>query len=212
MQNEAHCVITRRCGSQWPALIRQMHADRKKVFVDLLRWRIPHSDDLEQDGFDNDDAEYLILREPGSGDHVASLRLLPTTAPHLMTEVFPTLCSKGPPRGTDVREITRFCVAPRGCASERRLARNRIVRAMVEYGLMAGVGSFTAACDMGFLSEVLSAGWDCRPLGPPQLIDGRPVGALHIHIGPATLAMLRDTWTSDPVPLVGMETVAKWAA
>lgn len=189
-----------------------MHADRKHVFVDLLRWNIPHRDGLECDHFDDCHAEYLILRDPDSERHVASLRLLCTERPHLMTEVFPTLCIGGAPRGPDVREITRFCVAPHGRSSDRKLARNRLARAMVEYGLLTGVRSFTAACDMGFLSEVLSAGWDCRPLGPPQIIDGRPVGALQINISPATLTVLRDTWTSDPVALVGMGAFARWAA
>ncbi|HWH21971.1 MAG TPA: acyl-homoserine-lactone synthase [Allosphingosinicella sp.] len=182
-------------------LLRAMHEDRKRVFVDLLKWDIPHDGEIEADQFDGAGAEYLILQDKATGAHLASLRLLRTERPHLMSEVFADLCAGGVPCGPDIREITRFCVAPRGRASERRLARNMLVRAMVEYGLLTGIRSFTAACDIGFLSEVLSAGWDCRPLGPPRG-DGRSlVGALRIDIGPSTLAMLVGSWSCDPVEL-----------
>jgi len=187
--------------SAYPALVRAMHADRKRVFVDMLKWAIPHDTEFERDQFDDGRAEYLVLHDPASGEHLASMRLLSTEGPHLMTEVFPYLCAGGILRGPDIREITRFCIAPRRRAADRRLARNMLVRAMVEYGLLTGIRSFTAACNMGFLSEVLSAGWRCHPLGMPQVVDGSLIGALRIDIDPDTLRMLVGSWSCDPVDL-----------
>lgn len=182
-------------------LLRAMHADRKRVFVDMLRWNIPHDRDGESDRFDGDRAQYLILQNPATRAHLGSLRLLATDRPLLMSEVFSDLCPGGVPRGPAIREITRFCVAPRGRAADRRLARNRLVRALVEYALLTGISAFTAACHMGFLSEVLSAGWSCRPLAPPRMVEGSPVGALLIDISPATLGLLTGSWRCDPVEL-----------
>jgi acyl-homoserine lactone synthase len=182
-----------------------MYRDRKRVFVDMLKWDIPHEAELERDRYDAGPAEYLILHDSSRGEHVASLRLLRSDLPHLMSDTFNDLCVGGAPSDPHVREITRLCVAPRGNAADRRLARNRLVRSMVEYGLLTGIRGFTAVCEMRFLSEVLSAGWDCRPLGLPKVIGGRPVGALRIDIDPSTLARLNENWSCDPVPLQYLE-------
>ena len=92
-------LVTHHNRGAYPALVRAMHADRKRVFVDMLKWDIPHDAELESDQFDDVRAEYLILHDPANGEHLASLRLLPTERPHLMTEVFPYLCAGGVPRG-----------------------------------------------------------------------------------------------------------------
>ena len=194
-------VVDHHTRCDWPALVEAMHRDRKRVFVDLLKWKIPHDDDAERDVFDDGPAEYLILKDGVRGEHLASLRLLRTDGPHLLSEAFPDLCAGALPRGPDVREITRFCVAPRGRAADRRLTRNRLVRSMVEYALLTGIRTFTAVCEMGFLSEVLSAGWDCRPLGLPKLVDGKPVGALRIDVHCRTLRLLNENWSCEPVAL-----------
>lgn len=206
MRTQAIRVATPSEMTQRLALIRQMHVDRKSVFVDLLKWRIGHENGEERDRFDDGSAEYLILHDPVTMEHLASLRLLQTVGPHLMSELFPYLCVGGPPMGPHIREITRFCVAPRGRSADRRVARNQLVRTLVEYALLTGIRSFTAACEMTFLSEVLSAGWNCRPLGPPHLVEGRAVGALQIDISTHTLALLNASWTAESVPLLGVQT------
>ena len=51
------------CGT----LVRAMHADRKRVFVDTLKWDIPHDDVIESDEFDDDSAEYLVVQDAQGG-------------------------------------------------------------------------------------------------------------------------------------------------
>lgn len=194
------------------ALLRGMHADRKRVFVDLLRWDLATDGELERDAFDDESAEYIVLQDSQTSAHRASMRLLRTDRPHLMSEVFPSLCEEGVPSGPTIREITRFCVSPRGSAAQRRLARNMITRAMVQYALLTGIHAFTAACNMRFLSEVLSAGWRCCPLGLPEVIDGDPVGALRINIDAATLRSLNAQWACGPIDFRIAEPINRLAA
>jgi len=175
-------------------LVRAMHAERKRVFVDMLHWDLSHEDNLEYDEFDTDDAQYLILQDQESGDHLASLRLLRTDRPHLLGEVFPSLCEEGVPSGFDIREITRFCLSSRLNAQDRLQARNILVRGMIEYGLMAGFSAYTAVCEMSFLSQVLAVGWDIDPLGMPQVIEGRMVGAFRIELAADTLHKMVAAW------------------
>lgn len=196
----------------FPGLIREMHADRKRVFVDMLRWDLSHDGSGEYDRYDDEFAEYLIVRDRASGEHVASLRLLRTERPHLLGDVFPYLCERGVPRGAGIREVTRLCMSPRRRAGERLQARNLLIRSMVEYALLTGISAFTGVADMAWLAQILAAGWDCRPLGPPRLVSGCLAGALIIHIEPATLNLFAPSWRCEAPPLRLLEFETSMAA
>ena len=111
-----------------------------------------------------------------------------------MSDSFAHLCERGVPRGHDIREVTRLCISPRRRAGERLESRNVLIRSMVEYGLLTGIRAFTGVADMSWLSQILSAGWDCRPLGFPQPVGGGLAGALIIHVEPNTLNLLAQSW------------------
>lgn len=193
-------------------LLRQMHADRKRVFVDMLGWDVPHDEHGEFDQFDDEFAEYLIVQDKESGEHLASLRLLRTDRPHLLKDVFADLCAGGVPAGPDIREVTRLCISPRRRAGERLHARNSLIRCLVEYGLFNGIRAYTGVCEMAWLSQILAAGWDCRPLGLPRNAGGSPVGALIINITPATLNSFVPSWRCEPAEMRMLEFDAQLAA
>ncbi len=194
-------LINRYNAQAHSTVLRDMHAARKRVFVDLLRWPVPHDGIEERDEFDDEDAVYLIVRDPMTGGHLASARLLRTDRRHILGDLFPQLCEGPVPRGADVREITRFCLAP-GIGRQARLAaRADLVRAFIEYGLLSGIRAYTGVAEIAWLSQILSAGWDVRPLGLPQLVDGALLGALEIRIGARTLSQLAGNWRCEPAPL-----------
>ena len=76
-----------------PRTFQSMHEDRKQVFVDKLQWDLSHDGLCEQDQYDTTDAQYLILADGKTSEHLGSVRLLPTTRGHILGEVFPFLCS-----------------------------------------------------------------------------------------------------------------------
>lgn len=205
-------VIDHSNASLHRSLLAAMHRDRKRVFIDTLRWNLPHEAERELDVFDNEHARYLIVADRASGDHLASLRLLRTEGPHLMSEVFPFLCDDGVPSGAHVREVTRFCLSPRLRARERLRMRNVLVNGLIRYALLTQVSVLTGVSQIGFLSQILSAGWHCIPLGLPQRVDGSLVGAFQIHVGPATLALLSPAWQAEPGLLQQLEPGAPLAA
>jgi N-acyl-L-homoserine lactone synthetase len=93
--------------------VANMLRDRKRVFVDLLKWKLAVVDDeYEIDQFDHAGAVYLICSD-ADGNHRGSLRLLPTTAPHILGSLFPDLCDGPVPTGPNVYELTRGCFSPR---------------------------------------------------------------------------------------------------
>jgi N-acyl-L-homoserine lactone synthetase len=198
-------IITKYNASAYQPLLDAMHRDRKRVFIDTLRWDLPHEDERELDQFDNENAEYLVLQHRETGKHMASLRLLHTDRPHLMSEVFPFLCEAGVPRGAHIREVTRLCLSPSLSAPERLRARNALVNGLIQYALIRDVRALTGLSELGFLSQILSAGWECIPLGLPQMVEGSLVGAFQITIMPDTLRSLSQSWQCHPGDLRVLE-------
>ena len=194
-------LINRFNADRHTHVLRSMYAARKQVFVDLLGWKVPHDGVEERDEFDDDDAVYLVVRDPGTGAHLASARLLRTDRRHILGDLFPQLCSAPPPVGPDVREITRFCLAPGIGRRARLAARAQLVRALVEYALLSGIRAYTGVAQLSWLTQILAAGWDVRPLGLPQLVSGELLGALEIRITSQTLFQLAPDWSCEQAPM-----------
>ena len=180
-----------------PALFQSMYHDRKAIFVDRLKWNLQHDGQQERDQFDNEIARYLVLHDPKTEQHLASVRLLPTTRPHLMSELFPHLCEDGVPTGPQIWEITRLIISPGVMRRDRLTYRNMLVRALIEYAVLTGIQKYTCVCEIDFLSQLLAGGWRCTPLGLPQSVGGSLAGALLIHIEPDTLSRTRASWRFD---------------
>jgi N-acyl-L-homoserine lactone synthetase len=191
-------------GSVSDVAFRSMFAARKSVFVDLLKWDLETLDGrFEIDQFDDRHARYLIVTDLDH-QHLASARLLPTTRPHILDSIFPSLCAGGPPRGPSVWEITRFCLARQIGAAERLRVRNHLVTALTEHALDNGIETYTGVAEMGWLQQILSFGWDCRALGEPLRSGGSLLGALEITITSDTPAELTAGGVWAPIPICEM--------
>lgn len=189
-------------------VLAAMFAARKRVFVDLLKWNVPVLDDqFEIDQFDDRHATYLVLADD-AGCHLGSARLLPTTRPHILDSVFADLCADTPPRGTTVREITRFCLDRDRTARERRVIRDTLVCALVDHALAHGIATYSAIAELGWYSQILAFGWHCRPLGVPVSSGGATLAALAIDIDAGTPALLARAGLRSAAELLGDRRVA----
>lgn len=189
-----------------PAL-QDMFEERKRVFVDLLKWDVPVLEGrYEIDQFDDEHATYLIV--PASdGGHAGSARLLETERPHILDTLFPGLCAGPPPRGPHILEITRFCLGRDQKAQNRLGTRNALVSGLVRYALDRGVRAYTGVAEVGWLQQILAFGWRCRPLGLPRMIGGKMLGALMIEISHETPRLLEANGIYRPAPLRFLETL-----
>jgi N-acyl-L-homoserine lactone synthetase len=204
-------VVTANNRHKFQEVVDAMHHDRKRIFVDSLKWNVPVVDGkFEVDQFDNADAVYLLALDETKKVHLGSVRLLPTTKPHLMDTVFPMLCDNGVPRGEDIWEITRFCTAPHLRGRQTWMAQSYLAVAMVEFGLLYGINRYTCLAETSFLSTVMAIGWECEPLGLPKEVNGETVGALLIKITPATLQLFR-TKMGWRYPVLEVDAIAKAA-
>jgi N-acyl-L-homoserine lactone synthetase len=186
-------IVETDLGAEDRRLLETMFADRKQQFVDFFEWNVPVVDGrYEMDQFDTVSAVYIIA-VGASGVHEASMRMLPSTEPHLLGTLFPHLCPGGVPVGKRLWESTRLCLPSRHGAARRLELRNALISAMVDFALARGIERITGVIPDGFRKQVLAMGWRAEPLGPAVRIKGGPIGAFAIDIGRDTPDRLR--WT-----------------
>ena len=175
---------------QFEPLLAAMYADRKRIFVDQLNWKLPITNArYEIDQFDDDHAVYVIASDD-RGNHLGSFRLLQSERPHILDGLFAKLCDRPVPRGASIREITRFCVSPIIATEHRRPMRNRLISALVDHALDRGITAVTGVVTTHFLNQILAMGWNCEPLGKPLAACGVQIGAFCAQIEQTTLDRL----------------------
>ena len=87
---------TSRTGKNRADLKRPLAEYRYKIFIEQLGWQLPTKDGLEQDDFDSDETLYVVGQ---SEDNTicGCARLLSTSSPYLLSEVFPFLMGTAKP-------------------------------------------------------------------------------------------------------------------
>ena len=89
-------------------LLQSVEQYRYKVFVEMLGWELDTPPGRERDQFDHAGTLYLAARD-AKEEIVGTARLLPTTSPYLLSEVFPQLLGgAAPPCDPLVWELSRF--------------------------------------------------------------------------------------------------------
>lgn len=92
-------------------LLEQSFRLRKKIFADQLRWKVSVHGMHERDGYDDLHPAYLLWCDESLTQLYGSVRLMPTTGPTLLYDVFrdtfPDACDLVAP---GIWEGTRMCV------------------------------------------------------------------------------------------------------
>ena len=83
---------------------------RAQTFSERLGWEVVVRDGCERDRFDNENPLYLVSANPRSGEYRGSLRLLPTTGPNMLRDVFPALLKDDEAiESATIWECSRIC-------------------------------------------------------------------------------------------------------
>src|SRR6185295_11038087 len=167
-------VVTSRNALLYEDALRDMFHLRHRIFVERMGWEaLRKPDRLERDQFDTEDAIYLLLMDD-DGTVIGTHRMLPTTKPHLFSDVFPQLCAvKGVQRGKKILELTRTCVDEEALdRATMEHARKRIMVGLFEFCLRAGYEQITLLTPTDLLFRYLLIGLDIKPLGMPVEMDG----------------------------------------
>jgi acyl-homoserine lactone synthase len=149
-------------------MLEQSYRIRHDIYVNWRGWKgLDRPDGREIDQFDNDDARYLVW---GDGSEVVGgARFIPTTKPHLMSEVFPHLVTLGEiPRDPNIWELTRIFTSRGGKSRvNRRQVTLDVFAGMFEMAVEFRLKAISVVCDTFFLPRLLERGIDATPLGLP---------------------------------------------
>ncbi|PSM15889.1 MULTISPECIES: acyl-homoserine-lactone synthase [unclassified Nitratireductor] len=140
-----------------PTLIDEMFRMRAAVFADRLEWDVTVTDGREVDRFDAEDPLYLLSLDDRTGALLGAVRLLPTTGPNMLRDVFPVLVPGGAPASPLIWESSRFAVNPAAFNTCERAEANHVVnRTTIE--LLCGI---VEACQRAGVEHVVSV-FDAR--------------------------------------------------
>jgi len=164
---------------------------RHKVFVELLGWKLKTREEgFEQDQFDGPDTVYIVSQDE-SGSVAGCARLLPTTQPYLLKEVFPQLLNgMVPPETSDVWELSRFAAVnfnePHTSALGQFSSKVTIqlLNAAIAYAAARGAKRLITVSPLGVERLLHRLGHHAHRAGPPMIIDGHPIFACWIEIKP----------------------------
>src|SRR5947209_11257592 len=100
-------LITKENANLHRDLIEEVYRFRHRFFVEHMRWEnLRRPDGREIDSFDGPDAVHIVHKDD-TGVFIYT-RLLPTTGPHLLQDVYPEILQGNvAPQGPDVWEWTR---------------------------------------------------------------------------------------------------------
>jgi acyl homoserine lactone synthase len=138
--------------SRFEAVLEDMFELRARVFGGRLGWEVEVTNGQERDAFDDLDPAYVVGLD-GDGRVVSCARLLQTTGPHMLADVFHAILDgEPPPRSPHLWESTRFCVDTarlhRG-AGEGSVSRAtcELMVATLEFARRSGVADIVTVID-----------------------------------------------------------------
>jgi len=155
---------------------------RHQIYVVERRWtEIARPDGREIDQFDTPDTVYLMAME--GSRVVGSHRLVPTSRPTLMSDLFPQLALRGLVRRPDAYELSRvFVVQDRRGDHVRPRVESVIMAGTMEFGLIEGLSQFTIVMETWWLPRFQELGWNPRPLGVAVDINGMSCIGVTINV------------------------------
>ncbi len=174
--------------------MEQAYRLRHQVFVEEMGWiDLAKPDGREIDQFDDKHAVHMLYVEQ---DKVLGYqRVLPSTRPHLLSEIMPELCDGERPVGSHIWELTRHCVERGHREKTGRIASPAaiaLLSGLVEWGLKHGVSAVIAEIEPTTLLRLIQLHFRPLPLGLPIKIAGRDTIALTLSFDWRTLARLRE--------------------
>lgn len=173
----------------------EMHRLRYRVFKERLGWGVNVVDGAEIDDFDALDPVYL-LRRGSDGGVQGCVRLLPTTGPTMLGDVFPELLADRPaPAANDIWESSRFAldIPPAVAATAGGIAKAtyELFAGMIEFGLSRSLMDIVTVTDIRIERILRRAGWPLRRIAEPRKIGETTAVAGYLEISPEALLSVR---------------------
>lgn len=187
-------VITAADKQRHAAMIDEMHAWRKTIFVDENRWDLPHVNGREYDEYDDEYAIYILEYE-ANGDLVHSQRMRPTLHGSMVADIFGSAIAAGPDSIADDKtwEMTRGFVTPKYRVATRDDLRAAMRLTILQLAQNSGMSRIVNFIDVRLLPYFINSAYRFKPLGLP-IEYGQGSGiAVEIEVSTAAIAHMAET-------------------
>lgn len=169
-------IITRRHHELSATLEDDLGRYRHEVFIQQLGWQLDSTHARPQrefDQFDHADARHILALD---AEHqvCGCARLLPTTQPYLLAQVFGFLCDQPTPRSSDIWEVSRFAAR----ALEEGTLPMRVWWNSLNHAWSQGANRVVAVTTPALERYFLRHGVQLSRLGSPQRVNKDHVVAL----------------------------------
>jgi acyl homoserine lactone synthase len=161
---------------------------RHRVFVEQLGWLLDTHDGAETDQFDRPDTVYVAV-EDRDGNIAGCARLLPTTRPYLLGEVFPrVLNGVPPPRDPAVWELSHFAAMNFAQQPTSPLAQFSsattalLLREVRACAAARGARRLITVSPLGIERVLTHLGLRAHRASPPVVVNGQAIFACWIEI------------------------------
>ena len=152
--------------------LAEMHRLRYRVFYERLGWDVPVEGDQERDEFDTLPGTSYLMYRGADGRVRGCARLLATTGPNMLRDVFPELlCGTEAPCAPRIWESTRFAVDDEeGFAGGTSRATYELLAGMTEVGIAYGVTEVISVCDVRVERILKQTGLPVERIGRPRRV------------------------------------------
>ena len=142
-------VVTPDNESRYRDQLEQAYRLRHRTIFEEQEWGGPTDQDpCVLDEFDDMHAVHMLYVVKGKV--FGYQRLLPTTGPHVLSDILPQLCIERPPVGPHIWEMSHYCIDPDhpwGRPGSAAIA-SALGMGLVEWGLECGVTQFVFPIDV----------------------------------------------------------------
>ncbi|PJA43120.1 MAG: acyl-homoserine-lactone synthase [Lysobacterales bacterium CG_4_9_14_3_um_filter_62_6] len=170
-------------------LLDSMYALRHAMFSDRLQWKVESQNGREKDWFDRLEPTYVVARSTvNSTTASGSWRLLPTTGPYMLKDVFPELLhGQAAPQDPRIWEASRFAVARDDDAAAFGLNETPIamIREMLRFVRRNGVDEIVTVTSVGVERLIRNLGLKTQRFGPALQIGNVRTVALRVPMDDA---------------------------
>src|SRR3984957_4547022 len=185
-------------ASLFPMEIDAMFRNRAVTFSERLGWDVTVKDGYERDEFDDANPLYLVSVDPNTNEYWGSLRLLPTTGPNMLRDVFPCLLEEDEfIESATIWESSRICAVsaegqPERSKSGVNLALGELLAGIGEGGILAGLTQVVSVFDARIFRVLRAAGCNPQLIGKPRRIGDTMCYAGLFDTGEGPLQSIRD--------------------
>jgi acyl homoserine lactone synthase len=182
-----------------PRLLDRIFRLRAEIFAENLGWELQTLCRREIDEFDTERAVYGAVTDD-NGELEGCFRLLPTTGPYMLKDVFPHLLHGARPlEDPFVLEASRVAVKPshkKGRVLGLSEVTAELLILQIEYCIENDIREVLSVTDVRFERVLHSAGLPCERLGPPLRTGETMAVAGRMHPTPEALASVWNVYTS----------------